>query len=108
VKNNNNKIIKWPKGKLDFSGGTLVMGVLNVTPDSFSDGGEFFDTGRAIEHGLKMADEGAAIIDVGAGSTRPGSEGVSADEQIKRAEEFGIDRERIFIEPGIGFKVVKD
>ena len=85
MKNNNNKIVKWPKGKLDFSGGPLVMGVLNVTPDSFSDGGEFFDTGGAIERGLKMADEGAAMIDVGAESTRPGSEGVSADEQIKRA-----------------------
>jgi dihydropteroate synthase len=108
VKNNNNKIIKWPKSKLDFSSGPLVMGVLNVMPDSFSDGGEFFDTDRAIERGLRMAAEGAAIIHVGAESTRPGSEGVSADEQIKRAEEFGIDRRRIFIEPGIGFKVVKD
>ena len=74
-----------PKGRLDFSAGCIVMGVLNVTPDSFSDGGEFFDTGRAIERGLKMADEGAAIIDVGAESTRPGSEAVPADEQIKRA-----------------------
>lgn len=61
------------------------MGVLNVTPDSFSDGGKFFDTKKAIEHGLKMAVDGAAIIDVGAESTRPGAEPVSADEQIKRA-----------------------
>ncbi len=60
------------------------MGVLNVTPDSFSDGGQFFDTNKAIEHGLQMAADGAAIIDVGAESTRPGSEGVSADEQIRR------------------------
>ena len=82
---NGKSIIEWDKGQLDFSNGTIVMGALNVTPDSFSDGGEFFDTGRAVEQGLKMADEGAAIIDVGAESTRPGSEGVSADEQIKRA-----------------------
>ncbi len=60
------------------------MGVLNVTPDSFSDGGEFFDSEKAVEHGLKMAADGAAIIDVGGESTRPDSDSVSADEQIKR------------------------
>ena len=60
------------------------MGVLNVTPDSFSDGGDFLDTQKAIEHGIKMAEEGAAIIDIGAESTRPGSQPVSTDEQIKR------------------------
>jgi len=60
------------------------MGVLNVTPDSFSDGGQFFDTNKAIEHGLQMAAEGAAIIDVGGESTRPGAEPVSAKEQIRR------------------------
>jgi len=70
---------------LDFSAGCIVMGVLNVTLDSFSDGGEFFDTDKAIEQGVRMAADGAAIIDVGAESTRPGSKGVSADEQIKRA-----------------------
>jgi dihydropteroate synthase len=69
---------------LDFSAGCIVMGVLNVTPDSFSDGGRFLDTDKAIEHGLKMAAEGAAIIDIGAESTRPGAEPVSADEQVKR------------------------
>ena len=69
---------------MDFSNGCLVMGVLNVTPDSFSDGGEFFDPDKAVEHGLKMAAEGAAIIDVGGESTRPGSDPVSADEQIQR------------------------
>ncbi len=78
-------VAEWPNGKLDFSRGTLVMGVLNVTPDSFSDGGRFFDTDKAIEHGLKMAADGAAIIDVGAESTRPGAEPATADEQIKRA-----------------------
>lgn len=77
-------IVEWPKGRLDFSAGCIVMGVLNVTPDSFSDGGQFLDTNKAIEHGLKMAAEGASIIDIGAESTRPGSASVSAEEQIKR------------------------
>jgi len=77
-------IVGWPGGRLDFSAGCVVMGVLNVTPDSFSDGGQFLDTDKAIEHGLKMAAEGAAIIDIGGESTRPSSAPVSADEQIKR------------------------
>jgi dihydropteroate synthase len=77
-------VLEWPKGKLDFSAGCLVMGVLNVTPDSFSDGGQFFDANRAIEHGLKMAGDGAAVIDVGGESTRPGAVSVSAEELIKR------------------------
>lgn len=62
----------------------MVMGVLNVTPDSFSDGGQFFDADKAIEQGLKMAADGAAIIDVGGESTRPGSASVPAEEQIRR------------------------
>jgi dihydropteroate synthase len=61
------------------------MGVLNVTPDSFSDGGEFLDAEKAIAHGEYMAKAGAAIIDVGAESSRPGSKPVSAGEQIERA-----------------------
>lgn len=84
MKNNNNKIVKWPKGKLDFSSGALVMGVLNITPDSFSDGGQFFNAEKAIKQGKKMADEGAAIIDVGGESTRPGAEPVAVQEQIRR------------------------
>ena len=60
------------------------MGVLNVTPDSFSDGGSFLDPATAIEHGLRMAEDGADIIDVGGESTRPGSEGVPAEEELKR------------------------
>jgi dihydropteroate synthase len=78
------ELLEWPKGRLDFSAGCIVMGVLNVTPDSFSDGGQFLDTDKAVEHGLKMAAEGAAIIDIGAESTRPGAEPVSMDEQIRR------------------------
>ena len=61
-----------------------IMGVLNVTPDSFSDGGEHADTEAAIAHGLKMLDEGADIIDVGGESTRPGFTPVSADVEAKR------------------------
>jgi dihydropteroate synthase len=60
------------------------MGILNVTPDSFSDGGQFLDAEKAVEHGLRMAAEGAAIIDVGGESTRPGSAPVSSDQQIRR------------------------
>ena len=63
---------------------TLVMGILNVTPDSFSDGGQFFDPDRAIARGLEMMEEGATIIDVGGESTKPGAERVSMDEELSR------------------------
>jgi dihydropteroate synthase len=69
---------------LDFSSRTLVMGVLNVTPDSFSDGGLFYDHERAIEHGMKLARDGADIIDIGGESTRPGSDPVPLEEEIRR------------------------
>jgi len=78
-------VVEWPGGKLDFSAGCIVMGVLNVTPDSFSDGGQFLDADKAVKQGIRMAAEGAAIIDVGPESTRPGAESVSTDEQISRA-----------------------
>lgn len=61
-----------------------VMGILNVTPDSFSDGGRFSDREGALAHALRMVEEGAAIIDVGGESTRPGSAEVSVDEEIAR------------------------
>jgi dihydropteroate synthase len=63
---------------------TLVMGVLNITPDSFSDGGVRFDPSRAIEDGLRMLAEGADILDVGGESTRPGAEELSAAEELDR------------------------
>lgn len=63
---------------------TLVMGILNVTPDSFSDGGQFLDPQRAITRGLEMIEEGATIIDVGGESTKPGVERVSMDEELTR------------------------
>lgn len=62
----------------------LVMGILNVTPDSFSDGGVYYDTERAVQRGLEMVAEGADILDVGGESTRPGSEGVSVSEECRR------------------------
>ena len=62
----------------------LVMGVLNVTPDSFSDGGQYLDSSVAIAHGRAMVEGGAAVIDVGGESTRPGSESIPPDEQIRR------------------------
>ena len=68
----------------DVSRQGLIMGVLNVTLDSFSDGGEFFTAGKAIARGLVMAAEGAHIIDVGGESTRPGSEPVTAEEELRR------------------------
>ena len=62
----------------------LVMGIVNVTPDSFSDGGLFFDAGAAIAHGHELLAEGAQILDIGGESTRPGAEPVSVDEEIER------------------------
>src|SRR3954463_15550568 len=61
-----------------------VMGVVNVTPDSFSDGGVNFRAEDAIASARRMLDEGAAIVDVGGESTRPGSEGVTAEEELRR------------------------
>src|SRR5918911_5198993 len=61
-----------------------VMGVINVTPDSFSDGGAHLQPAAAAAAGWRMLDEGAAIVDVGGESTRPGSEGISLDEELRR------------------------
>ena len=63
---------------------TLVMGVLNVTPDSFSDGGRHLDVDRAVEAGLRMVEAGADILDVGGESTRPGAESVGMEEELRR------------------------
>lgn len=68
----------------DFSVNTCIMGILNVTPDSFSDGGQFYDRSKAITHALSMAREGAHIIDIGGESTRPGSEPVSVEQEFDR------------------------
>ena len=75
---------KLARRSLRYGERTLVMGVLNVTPDSFSDGGKFFSLDRAIAHAEQMIAEGADIIDVGGESTRPGSDVVSEDEELRR------------------------
>src|SRR6516165_1727492 len=76
----------WKTGTraFDVSRHGLIMGVLNVTPDSFSDGGEFLTADKATERGLQMAAEGAHIIDVGGESARPGSEPVTVEEELRR------------------------
>lgn len=76
----------------------ILMGILNVTPDSFSDGGEFFQAGAAVERAAGMLDDGAGIIDVGGESTRPGSEPVSAEEEVRRVAP--VIREIISARPG--------
>jgi dihydropteroate synthase len=78
-------IVPLPGGRvLALGERTFVMGILNVTPDSFSDGGVRLDAERAIGDGLRMLDEGADIVDVGGESTRPGAEPLAADEELRR------------------------
>jgi dihydropteroate synthase len=68
------------------AGRCLVMGVVNVTPDSFSDGGKWFGAAAAVEHGLELIAQGADIVDVGGESTRPGAQRVSAEEELRRVK----------------------
>lgn len=72
------------KPQLQLGARTLVMGILNVTPDSFADGGQHFDFDRAVAAGMRMVAEGADIIDVGGESTRPGAEPLPEDEELRR------------------------
>ncbi len=76
--------LAWKNFSFDFSKRTYIMGILNVTPDSFSDGGKYFDKDSAVEQALRMKDEGADIIDIGGESTRPGAEKISVKEEISR------------------------
>ena len=76
--------LELPRRTLDLGSRTLVMGILNVTPDSFSDGGRYFDAERAVARALEMEAEGADIIDVGGESSRPGAAPVAADEEVAR------------------------
>ena len=76
--------LTWKNHKFDFSKKTYVMGILNVTPDSFSDGGLFLNEKNAVEQALRMVNDGADVIDIGGESTRPGAEPVSPKEEIKR------------------------
>ena len=78
----------WHCGQYDFDTSTpLIMGILNVTPDSFSDGGAYLDPEAAVEHGLDMVRAGAAIVDVGGESTRPGATPVTPEEEWNRIGE---------------------
>lgn len=71
-------------GALRLGERTLVMGIVNVTPDSFSDGGRSLDPGQAAEHALEMVESGADLLDIGGESTRPGAAGVSVEEELRR------------------------
>lgn len=79
-----NKIYKFGSLEYDLSIRTNIMGILNVTPNSFFDGGKYSNTSKAVDHALRMIDEGADFIDVGGESTRPGSEPVSVEDEINR------------------------
>jgi dihydropteroate synthase len=78
------KLIKFGNHELDISKKTLVMGILNITPDSFSDGGKYNELDLAVLRAIKMVEEGADIIDIGGESTRPGAKKVSEEEEIQR------------------------
>ncbi len=77
-------ILSWNGFNLDFSGKTHIMGVLNVTPDSFSDGGFFFDKESAVRHAYYLTENGADILDIGGESTRPGSASLPLEEELRR------------------------
>jgi len=77
-------VVRTPRREILMGKKTLLMGVINVTPDSFSDGGIFANVDDAVEYGMRMEEDGADIIDVGGESSRPGSEPISAEEEIKR------------------------
>ncbi len=77
-------VLKFRNYSLDLSARTHIMGILNITPDSFSDGNRYFEFDRAIQRAIEMESEGADIIDIGGESTRPGSEPVPVEEELKR------------------------
>jgi dihydropteroate synthase len=77
-------VLKTPRRKITIAGRTLIMGIINMTPDSFSDGGRFKSINEAVDHGVRLEEEGADILDIGGESTRPGSARVSRKEEIKR------------------------
>jgi len=80
----NSFILKTPNRKIELGNRTLIMGIINVTPDSFSDGGMFSCVEDAVEYGDKLEEEGADILDIGGESSRPGSDSVSTEEELKR------------------------
>jgi len=80
----NTFVLKTPRRKITIAGRTLIMGIINMTPDSFSDGGRFRSIDDAADYGIRLEEEGADILDIGGESTRPGSERVSRKEEIRR------------------------
>ncbi|MGC5014832.1 dihydropteroate synthase [Streptosporangium sp. DT93] len=89
----------WSVPGLPDAGRCLVMGVVNVTPDSFSDGGRWFDPDEAVRHGLELVEQGADIVDVGGESTRPGAARVPLEEELARVEPVvrGLSREGVTV-----------
>ncbi|SDW74123.1 Dihydropteroate synthase [Marinococcus luteus] len=79
-----NQVMRWKNWELDFSLKTFVMGILNVTPDSFSDGGRYSEVEQAVAQAEKLVEDGADIIDIGGESTRPGATFVEAEEEQRR------------------------
>lgn len=86
MKNTSQRASFWqlPQRRIEFSGQPALMGIVNVTPDSFSDGGQFDNTAAAVNHALQLADDGAAILDIGGESTRPYAAEVSTQEELNR------------------------
>src|SRR5436190_15413747 len=77
-------ILRARQFEFSFPRPAMVMGVVNVTPDSLSDGGRYLDPAAAVEHGLRLAGEGADLLDVGGESTRPGAAPVSTEDELRR------------------------
>ena len=86
MKESNPQPMKWQlrNQTLEFGETPLLMGIVNVTPDSFSDGGNYFEPEQAVEHALQLEQDGAAILDIGGESTRPGAQPVSVEEELSR------------------------
>ncbi len=83
IVSSNSRVLDCGGRKIDL-GSPAIMGVINVTPDSFSDGGKYFSTASAVEHGVRLVEEGADILDIGGESTRPGSKNPGVEEELDR------------------------
>ena len=90
-------VFEWNIGSrvLQLGKRTLIMGIVNVTPDSFSDGGQFLDRDQAVEHGLRLLDEGAGIIDVGGESTRPGAQVAAPGPNVSESSQVVSEKEEL-------------
>ena len=90
-------VFEWNIGSrvLQLGKRTLIMGIVNVTPDSFSDGGQFLDRDQAVEHGLRLLDDGAGIIDVGGESTRPGTKVAVSGSNLSESSQVVTEKEEL-------------